>query len=150
MSMFGKHWKEPPPFVWPARVYYEDTDASGVVYHARYLQFFERARTEWLRAMSFSQQNLRDSLAVVFTVANLKIDFLRPARLDDALEVSVIVEQMRRASLEFRQELRRAGETELLSRAHVRVGCVDVATFRPCALPDEFIHHVESLSELSA
>ena len=147
MSIFGRNWKEPPAFVWPARVYYEDTDASGVVYHARYLHFFERARTEWLRAMSFSQQNLRDSLDVVFTVANIRVDFLRPARLDDALEVGVVVAQMRRASLEFRQELRRAGETELLARAHVRVGCVDVASFRPCALPDPFIHYVESLSE---
>jgi acyl-CoA thioester hydrolase len=145
VTIFGKNWKEPPPFVFPARVYYEDTDASGVVYHANYLRYFERARTEWLRTMGFGQQNLRASLDVVFTVANLRIDFLRPARLDDALEVSVIVEQMRRASLEFRQELRRAGEADLLSRAHVRVACVDVATFRPCALPDAFIHHVESL-----
>jgi len=145
MGIFGKNWQEPPPFHFPARVYYEDTDASGVVYHARYLQYFERGRTEWLRHLGFVQQNLRDSLAVVFTVANLEIQFLRPARLDDALEVSVIVQNLRRASIEFRQELRRAGETELLSRAHVRVACVDVATFRPCALPDAFLHHVESL-----
>ncbi len=150
MTIFGKNWKEPPPFVIPARVYYEDTDASGVVYHANYLRYFERARTEWLRHMGFGQQNLRGSLDVVFTVANLRIDFLRPARLDDALEVSVIVEQMRRASLEFRQELRRAGETELLSRAHVRVACVEVATFRPVALPEPFIQYVESLSEPTA
>ena len=150
MSHFGKAWREPPPFLWPVRAYYEDTDASGVVYHARYLHFFERARTEWLRSMGFSQQNLRGSLDVVFTVANLQIDFLRPARLDDDLEVAVIVAQMRRASLEFRQELRRKGETELLARAHVRVGCVDVASFRPCALPDAFIQYIENSMEPDA
>ena len=147
MPIFGKNWKEPPPFLWPARVYYEDTDASGVVYHANYLRYFERARTEWLRHMGFGQQNLRESLAVAFTVANMSIDFLRPARLDDDLEITVIVANMRRASLEFRQELRRKGEAELLARAHVRVGCVDEKSFRPVALPEPFIQYVESLSE---
>jgi acyl-CoA thioester hydrolase len=150
MPIFGKHWKEPPPFYFPARIYYEDTDASGVVYHANYLRYFERARTEWLRNMGFVQQNLRDSLGVVFTVANLSIDFLRPARLDDELVVGVVVSNMRRASLEFRQELRRKGESELLARAQVRVGCVDEKTFRPVALPEPFIQYVESLSEPSA
>jgi acyl-CoA thioester hydrolase len=136
-----------PTFYWPVRAYYEDTDASGVVYHAVYLKYFERARTEWLRAMGFSQQGLRGRLDVVFTVANLSVDFLRPARLDDDLEVTVIVADMRRASLHFRQTLSHKGDREtLLARATVRVGCVDVQTFRPCALPDEFVHHVEQLT----
>jgi acyl-CoA thioester hydrolase len=136
-----------PVFRWPVRVYYEDTDASGVVYHAAYLRYFERARTEWLRAMGFSQQNLRGHLDVVFTVANLQVDFVRPARLDDDLDVTVFVEQMRRASLHFRQTLSRKAEPDaVLARATVRVGCVDVATFRPCPLPDDFVRHVESLS----
>jgi acyl-CoA thioester hydrolase len=134
-----------PTFYWQARVYYEDTDASGVVYHANYLKYFERARTEWLRAMGFSQQHINAQSGVVFTVANLQIDFLRPARLDDEISVTVVVHQMRRASLEFAQALTRRADGELLSRAHVRVGCVDVATFRPCALPDAFVHYVESL-----
>jgi acyl-CoA thioester hydrolase len=134
-----------PTFYWQARVYYEDTDASGVVYHANYLRYFERARTEWLRAMGFSQDDIHRSSGVVFTVANMKIDFLRPARLDDDLTITVVVEHMRRASLEFGQALTRKADGELLSRAHVRVGCVDFSTFRPCALPDAFVHHVESL-----
>lgn len=124
-------------FSWPSRVYYEDTDASGVVYHARYLQFFERARSEWLRAQGLSHENLRAEHAVVFTVANIEIDFLKPARLDDLLRVTVDIEQRRRASLEFSQTLSRDGEpAQLLARAWVRVACVDADQFRPRALPD--------------
>lgn len=135
-----------PTFYWPVRAYYEDTDASGVVYHAVYLKYFERARTEWLRAMGFGQQSLRGRLDVVFTVANLSIDYLRPARLDDDLEVTVVVAEMRRASLHFKQVLNRKGERDTpLARATVRVGAVDVNTFRPCALPDEFVEYVEKL-----
>ncbi len=126
-------------FGWPARVYYEDTDASGVVYHARYLHFFERARTEWLRHLGLSQQKLRDQDGVVFTVAGIEVEFLWPARLDDCLRVTVGVEQRRRASLVFSQELLREGAPELLlARARVRVGCVNAASFRPCALPESF------------
>jgi acyl-CoA thioester hydrolase len=135
-----------PEFRWPVRVYYEDTDASGVVYHAQYLKYFERGRTEWLRAMGFSQHGLRGALDVVFTVANLSVDYLRPARLDDELEVTVVVAELRRASLHFRQTLTRKGEPDTpLARATVRVGCVDVSTFRPCALPGPFIEHIDSL-----
>lgn len=139
--------KQPlPTFYWPVRVYYEDTDASGVVYHAQYLKYFERARTEWLRAMGFSQHGMRGRLDVVFTVANLEIDYLRPARLDDDLEVTVVVADMRRASLHFQQVLARRGERDApLARARVRVGAVDVQTFRPCALPAEFTDHVDQL-----
>src|SRR5712671_6028082 len=79
----------------PVRVYYEDTDASGVVYHASYLRYFERARTEWLRSLGLSQQALRGSRGIVFTVANIEIDFLRAARLDDDLEVRVVIEPVR-------------------------------------------------------
>ena len=130
-------------FTFPVRVYYEDTDASRVVYHAAYVKYFERARTEWLRAMGFSQHALHDELGVVFTVANIELDFLKPGRLDDELQVAVSVEQIRRASLTFRQELHRKGEGgALLARARVRVGCVDVGTFRPCPLPEPFMNHL--------
>ena len=116
-----------------------------MVYHAQYLKYFERARTEWLRAMGFSQDNLRARLDVVFTVANLEIDYLRPARLDDELVVTVIVAEVRRASLHFRQTLARKHELGVeLARAKVRVGCVDVGTFRPCAMPEEFIRYIEN------
>lgn len=122
-------------FVWPVRVYWEDTDASGVVYHANYLRWFERARTEWLRAKGHDQESMRTQLGIAFTVASLEIRYLRPARLDDALEVQVEVPQARRASLGFVQRLRRAGTGELLCEASVRVGCVDAATFKPRPLP---------------
>ncbi|HUS23487.1 MAG TPA: tol-pal system-associated acyl-CoA thioesterase [Candidatus Binatia bacterium] len=140
-----------PEFRWPVRAYYEDTDASGVVYHASYLHYFERARTEWLRAMGFSQHSLNQRLSVVFTVANLSVDYLRPARLDDELVVTVTVEHMRRASLQFSQVLHRSADAGTpLARARVRVGCVDVATFRPCALPEEFRTYVDRLQGASA
>ena len=132
-----------PIFTWSVRVYYEDTDASGVVYHANYLKYFERARTEWLRALGVSQQNLRGVKDVVFTVANLEIDFLRPARLDDALTVTVVIEQLRRASLMFSQTLSRDTEPDSpLSKARVRVGCVDMENFKPCPLPDVFSEYL--------
>lgn len=132
-------------FYWPVRVYYEDTDASRVVYHAAYVKYFERARTEWLRAQGFSQHALHDELGVVFTVANLELDFLRPGRLDDELQVGVEVDRVRGASLTFRQELCRTGEARTpLARARVRVGCVDAATFRPCALPKAFVSHLNN------
>lgn len=133
-----------PAFYWSVRVYYEDTDASRVVYHAAYVKYFERARTEWLRALGFSQASLHDELGVAFTVANMEVDFLRPGRLDDELQVAVSVEQVRRASLRFRQELHRKGEGSApLARALVRIGCVSVETFRPCALPEAFMDHLK-------
>lgn len=126
-----------PDFTWPIRVYYEDTDVSGVVYHAAYLCFLERARTEWLRAQGYSQEQLRTELGVAFTVADLEIRFRKPARLDDALEATVAVAVRRRASLEFVQTLRLAAAPEsVLAQARVRVACVDAHSFRPCALPE--------------
>ncbi len=126
-----------PHFVFSARVYYEDTDASGVAYHANYLRWFERARTEWLRALDLGQEKLRLELGIAFTVANLDIDFRRPARLDDLLDVVTEVSQLRRASIVFSQNLHAQGNGELLARAEVRVGCVSAADFRPVALPQE-------------
>src|ERR1044071_2877812 len=97
----------PETFIWTVRVYYEDTDASGVVYHAAYLRFLERARTEWLRALGQGQEQLRQARGLAFTVANMQIDFLKPARLDDELDVGVAVEQIRGASVRFAQTLHR-------------------------------------------
>lgn len=129
---------EAVPFVWPLRVYWEDTDASGVVYHANYLRWFERARTEWLRAQGVSQQRLRVELGLAFTLASLEIQYRLPARLDDELEATVVLVDRKRASLVFAQTLRRAGAADqVLAEARARVGCVNAATFRPCALPDQ-------------
>lgn len=124
-------------FRWPLRVYYEDTDLSGVVYHANYLKFFERARTEWLRALGLSQERLRDEVQVVFTVSRVDVAFLKPARLDDELDATVTVSIARRASLEMTQELReRKAGGRLLATATVRVACVDSRSFKPVALPE--------------
>jgi len=137
-------------FVFPARVYYEDTDASGVVYHANYLRWFERARTEWLRALGLGQEQLMRQLAVAFTVANIEIDFRAPARLDDALEVHTAVPLMRRASIVFEQTLYRAGESQLLARAKVRVGCVSSTDFRPMPLPEALEQAIEKWRQAHA
>ena len=124
-------------FVWPVRVYYEDTDVSGVVYHANYLRYFERARTEWLRHKGLSQEVLRVKHGIAFTVANMQIDFRLPARLDDTLEVTVELTSRKRASLIFTQSLRYTTQSpQVLCEATVRVGCVDMLNFRPCALPE--------------
>jgi acyl-CoA thioester hydrolase len=125
----------PETFTWTVRVYYEDTDASGVVYHAAYLRFFERARTEWLRALGQGQEQLRQSAGLAFTVANMEIDFLKPARLDDELQVGVAIDQVRGASVLFQQTLLRRADDTLVARAKVRVACVDAASFRPRPLP---------------
>jgi acyl-CoA thioester hydrolase len=126
----------PEIFTWPIRVYYEDTDVSGVVYHANYLRFFERARTEWLRARGQGQEALRETSGLAFTVANMQIDFMRPARLDDELIVSVEIKKLRGASLVFEQVLCRKAEPGIaLVRATARVACVDQASFRPRPLP---------------
>jgi len=119
------------------RVYYEDTDASGVAYHANYLRWFERARTEWLRSLGASQERLRLDLGVAFTVADLSIEFRRPARLDDSLEVITAISQLRRASIEFQQALTRPADGLRLAQARVRVGCVSAESFRPQAIPGE-------------
>ncbi len=123
-----------PTFIWPIRVYWEDTDAGGVVYHASYLRFLERARSEWLRALGYGQDALREREGVVFVVRAMRLEFLRPARLDDALSVAVALGERRRASLLMRQTIRR-GETLLLD-AEVKVACVAAADFRPRAVPE--------------
>jgi acyl-CoA thioester hydrolase len=115
-------------------VYWEDTDAGGVVYHASYLRFLERARTEWLRALGFGQDALRAGEGVVFVVRSMRLEFLRAARLDDELTVAVWLGERRRASLVMLQSIRR-GETPLLE-AEVKVACVAAADFRPRALPE--------------
>jgi acyl-CoA thioester hydrolase len=126
-------------FVWPLRIYYEDTDVSGVVYHANYLRFFERARTEWLRAFGYSQENLRHQDNAAFTVSHIEVAFRLPARLDDELEATVEISELRRASLRFTQLLRDKSRPErVLATAEVRVACVDARSFKPRMLPSGF------------
>ncbi len=124
-------------FSLPIRVYWEDTDAGGVVYHAAYVCFLERARTEWLRALDVSQQALREREDVVFAVRGMRLDFLAPARLDDVLEVEARLAHVGRASVTFAQRIVRPRDARVLLEAEVRVACLAASTFRPRALPDE-------------
>jgi acyl-CoA thioester hydrolase len=118
----------------PVRVYYEDTDAGGVVYHTGYIRFFERARTEWLRALGYSQQQLAEEAGVLFTVVELVVRYLKPARLDDMLEVLARARIAGGASVAFEQEIRNAAG-ELLAEGEVRVACVAVDSLKPRRLP---------------
>ncbi|PNS09352.1 tol-pal system-associated acyl-CoA thioesterase [Solilutibacter silvestris] len=129
-------------FQWPVRVYWEDTDAGGVVYHAQYLAFMERARSEWMRAIGHGQELLRDRDGLVFVVRAMQVDFRSPARLDDALLVSVELRECRRASLLLRQEIRRDGA--LLVDGEVRIAALAASTFRPCALPPLLFEQLKS------
>lgn len=123
----------PSVFTWAVRVYYEDTDAGGIVYYANYLKFFERARTEWLRALGVHQQDLIDRDGAAFVVRSATIDYHAPARLDDELTLALSIEKLGRASVQFVQKAY-CGE-RLLAVASVKVGCVDIATVRPRSLP---------------
>ena len=116
------------------RVYWEDTDAGGVVFYANYLKFFERARTEWLRARGVAQQALKDQTGAMFVVADTHVSYKRPARLDDLLEVTVEVIETGRASLVIRQQAWCQGQ--LLAEGQIRIGCVDATTLRPRRFPD--------------
>jgi acyl-CoA thioester hydrolase len=123
-------------FTWPVRVYYEDTDSGGIVYYANYLKFMERARTEWLRSHNFEQDALTRNEKVLFVVRSLGIDFFRPARFNDLLQVSSRVVEARNASLTFDQLIARAGnDGDLLCRGRVKVACIDAESFRPRPIP---------------
>ncbi|GFZ93596.1 tol-pal system-associated acyl-CoA thioesterase [Dyella caseinilytica] len=121
-------------FDWPVRVYWEDTDAGGVVYHASYLRFLERARTEWLRKLGVDQLALKENTGLGFMVHRMEIDFLRPALLDDELTVTVAVKERRSASILFTQSITRADGTALI-QAQVRAACVDLKRMRPAPIP---------------
>ncbi|WEF35518.1 tol-pal system-associated acyl-CoA thioesterase [Pseudoduganella chitinolytica] len=123
----------PSEFTWEVRVYYEDTDAGGIVYYANYLKYFERARTEWLRAVGIGQQVLLAEHDAMFVVKSVSADYHAPAKLDDVLNLTLTIEKLGRASVVFRQEAWCG--TTLLNTARVKVGCVDSA-LRPRAVPE--------------
>jgi acyl-CoA thioester hydrolase len=127
--------RDATPFRVPIRIYWEDTDAAGIVFYANYLKFFERARTEWLRGLGFGQEALRRDEGVAFIVSETSLRYLRPARLDDVIEVSVDVVYLGQASLQLAQQARRA--EELLAEGKIRIGCVALGTFRPCRIPND-------------
>ena len=132
-------------FEWPVSVYYEHTDAGGVVYYANYLKFLERARTEWLRAAGFGQDALMREAGILFAVRHVEIDYRSPARFDDALRVEARIEQLSKVSMTFAQRIVR-GADEVLCTATVKVVCLDRERFRPTAIPQsirEKIQHAQ-------
>jgi acyl-CoA thioester hydrolase len=122
-----------PEFCWPVRVYYEDTDAGGVVYHSNYLKYMERARTEWLRALGFEQDQLIREQQVIFAVRQAYIDYLLPARFNESLEVSVKLGKIGGASLSLSQSVARADAE--LCRGAFKIACLNSETLRPRTLP---------------
>ena len=126
---------EGQPFTHRCRVYYEDTDAGGVVYYVNYLKFMERTRTEWLRALGFAQSQLAVE-NLLFVVHSAEARYLAPARLDDELLVSAELMELNRASLVFRQQVRRVGDAALLCEGRVTVACVRADSFKLRAIPE--------------
>ena len=123
----------PETFSWPVRVYYEDTDSGGVVYYANYLKFMERARTEWLRDSGFEQSTLLNEHGVIFVVRSVAIEYLKSAVFDDLLKVTVRVMHVGRSQLVFQQTIERE---EVLTRAEVKIVCVNGKSFKPVKIPD--------------
>jgi len=128
-------------FSWPVRVYYEDTDAGGVVYYANYLKFFERARTEWLRSLGLNQDKLAQEERLIFVVRRALLDFARPARLDDMLEVTVEPRKLARVYVDLVQEARSG--TQMLARAEIRVACLNHESFKPVAIPQSLRESIQ-------
>ena len=132
-------------FRWPVRVFYEDTDTAGIVYYANYLKFFERARTEWLRAAGIHQSELSENAQRAFVVTRCTVDYHAPARLDDQLALTVVVEKLGRASIIFQQQAwlnHPEHKPSLICSAQVRVGCVDTLSLRPAPLPAQVVTQV--------
>jgi len=137
-------------FRWRVRVYWEDTDAGGVVFYANYLKFFERGRTEWLRALGVEQQTLRDDTGAIFVVTDTAVQYKQPARLDDVVEVTVRVVETGNARLTIDQQAFRVhpdGATNspagpLLASGRIRIACVDAGTFRPRRIPTDILERL--------
>ena len=137
----------PIPFGFPLRVYWEDTDAGGIVFYANYLKFMERGRTEWLRALGFNQQLLREQVGGMFVVSETAVKYHQPARLDDALWVTARVQEAGRVSLTVAQQvlLRREGHADsLLVEGTIRIGWVDAASLKPGRIPAAILEKLKS------
>jgi acyl-CoA thioester hydrolase len=126
-------------FSWPVRVYFQDTDAGGVVYHASYANYMERSRTEWMRTFGYSNAGLMKELGVAFVVRTLKLEYLKPALLDDLVTVTSQIKEIGRSRLNIHQTVLR-GE-ELLVEGEVNLVCVDMKTFKPVSVPDVLRKH---------
>lgn len=129
-------------FDFPQRIYFEDTDAGGVVYHAQYLKFLERARTEWLRYLGFTNSELERKYKMLWVVSEIAVEFVKPAKLDEAVNISVSIENLGRVRCTFHQEIRRGDE--LLVRARVLVACVSADGFKPIEIPADVRKKMEA------
>lgn len=125
-------------FNWQVRVYYEDTDAGGVVFYANYLRYMERARTEWLREVGFEHAFLKKEHDVLFAVKNVNIEYIKPARLDELLTVTSSLLKKRGASLLFKQTIKNQTD-ELLTEAEIKVACLNATTLKAAAMPEDLI-----------
>jgi acyl-CoA thioester hydrolase len=128
-------------FTWPIRVYYEDTDSGGVVYHSNYLNFMERARTEWLRALGFEQTQLKDQHGLIIVIHSLSMQFKKPAYFNDMLAVHCELSELGRSSLIMQQSISRDGL--VLIEAQVKAAFVDAVSFKPIGVPDEMRHKIQ-------
>ena len=128
-------------FAWPVRVYWEDTDAGGIVFYANYLKYFERARTEWLRASGIGQQALRETTGGMFVVSDTQVKYHRPARLDDQLLVTAWAQETGRACLTIGQQARQGPEPAgaVLCEASIRIGWVTIPEFKPARIPGDIL-----------
>lgn len=131
-------------FVWPVRVYYKDTDAGGVVYHARYLHFLERARTEWLRSLNFEQDSLVRDLGTLFVVRTMKLDYLRPAHFNEQLLVRSKITELRRVSMNFAQNIHLTNNNALVLIAQVQIVCIDATQHRPSPIPEQLLKAIRN------
>jgi len=132
-----------PTFTYPIRVYYEDTDAGGIVYYANYLKFFERARTEWLRTLGISQSYFLEQ-SIGFVVRHVEMDNVASARLDDLLTVETNVAERKRASIIFRQSIFKQGDDKALCHLKVKVACINFNKNKPCPIPEFILGALES------
>ena len=142
-----KHAPKPNAFNIPVRIYYEDTDAGGVVYYANYLKFLERCRTEWLRAIGHEQADLLRDPGIAFVVRSVALEYLKPARLDDLITISLEVERITKSQIFFGQHIRRStpdGDEELLS-GRVQIVCVNAAKMKITSIPVELRTQLEAL-----
>ncbi len=139
----GLDWAQ--AYDWPVRVYYEDTDAGGVVFYANYLKFMERGRTEWLRALGVEQRQLLEETGIGFVVVQLDMQYRAPAKLDDQLIVQTTLTQVGRASLNFAQRIILSGK--VLTEGNIRVGSVKLSSLKPTALPSPLLEMIKNLEK---
>lgn len=126
-------------FTWPVRVYYEDTDSGGVVYYANYLKFMERARTEYLRHLGFEQDILIENENILFAVRSINVDYHKPARFNELLQVTAEVAEFKKASMLFKQSIIRAEDQQVLCDGMVRIASLQADSFKPCAIPEMIV-----------